>query len=73
MRSFVLLSLFAGAIGAVPLDQQPLGDSHAEEFLDATQLPLTGASAAGLHGRFLHITGTWRTLGLLLGSPLFQY
>ncbi|KAJ5798865.1 uncharacterized protein N7503_006370 [Penicillium pulvis] len=56
MRSFVLLSLFAGVIGAVPLDQQPLGDSHAEEFLDATQLPLTGASAPGLHGRFLHIT-----------------
>ncbi|KAJ6109214.1 Endopolyphosphatase Ppn1p-related protein [Penicillium sp. IBT 16267x] len=56
MRSSVLLSLFAGAIGAVPLDQQPLGDSHGEEFHDAAQVPLSGASAPGLHGRFLHIT-----------------
>ncbi|KAJ5664376.1 Endopolyphosphatase Ppn1p-related protein [Penicillium longicatenatum] len=57
MRSPVLLlNLLAGAIKAVPLDQQPLGDSHIEEFHVAAQLPMTGASAPGLHGRFLHIT-----------------
>ncbi|KAJ5628125.1 hypothetical protein N7490_010353 [Penicillium lividum] len=53
--SVLLLSLFAGAIKAVPLDQQPLGDSH-EEFYDLAQTPPTGASAPALHGRFLHVT-----------------
>ncbi|KAJ5724395.1 Endopolyphosphatase Ppn1p-related protein [Penicillium malachiteum] len=56
MQSILLLSLFAGAIQAAPLDQQPLKDPHVvtAEFHDAdAQL---GASTPGLHGRFLHIT-----------------
>lgn len=51
---FLLLGLFADAISASPLGQQPLGR------LSPTELP-SGQLAEGLRkpvrGRFLHITG----------------
>lgn len=54
--SLLLLSVFAAAITAVPLEQQqPLGDLQPEtEFFEEAQ---TLDAAPRLNGRFLHITG----------------
>lgn len=66
MRSTVsLLGLFAGAISAIPLEQQPLNPdrdrSGVDKEIPAYQLPVTGASTPGVRGRFLHITGKPRS------------
>lgn len=55
--SLLLLSVFAAAIPAVPLEQQqPLGDLQPEiEFFEAQTLDTTPR----LKGRFLHITGKY--------------
>lgn len=57
-----LLGLFAGAVSAVPVEQQqqqPLVTDHGSDLgaeAPVPQLPLTEASTP-IHGRFLHITG----------------
>lgn len=62
--SILLLGLLASGISAVPLDQQPLADPHVvTEESHETQVSPIGASTSGLHGRFLHITGTCETIG----------
>lgn len=62
---FLLLGLFADAISASPLGQQPLG------HLGPAELP--GQLVEGLRkpvrGRFLHITGEGTVLYLRVSAP----
>ena len=70
MQSTVsLLALFAGAVSAIALNQQPLAESS--DAVNAGQPSVTGASSLSLHGRFLHITGMLkRNLALSRGASI---